>query len=290
MKVFNGVIATSVALVIVAVSSTTHLTSCVKETIHDTTTVVVRDTIIKEIVDTIIQTDTICRLDNGLVAHYNFTDGSLLDETENHNDIIFNNASNAPDSKGTADNAFLFNGNSNYMRVANSSSLNPQNITLMARVKVNDFYQGTCHFSEILGKGYTDITSGFYVLRVADPFGHCYDAPDETKEFFLGGFGNNNPEGAAAGVASDTSFVQKDNWYTVVYTYDGTKSSIYVNGKLKAVQEKTVPFTPNTQDMFIGKNEDPSFPYWFNGVIDEIRIYNRAVTSCEAASLSISNE
>jgi hypothetical protein len=176
------------------------------------------------------------------------------------------------------------------MRVANSASLNPQNITMMARVKVNDFYMGTCHFSEIIGKGNTDIINGFYVMRIADPFGHCYEVPDVTKEFFIGGFGNNIPEGSAAGVMADTAFVQKDNWYTVVYTYDGIKSSIYVNGKLKAVQEKSAPFTANERDVFIGRHEDPSFPYWFNGVIDEIRIYNRAISCYEAAALSTLSE
>jgi hypothetical protein len=284
MKLFKGIVAPSVVLLIVALSSTIHFTSCVKETVHDTTTVTIRDTIIK--VDTLIQTDTICKLDIGLVAHYNFTEGSLLDETENHNDIIFSNATTTQDKKGTANNAYLFDGSTSYMRVANSTSLNPQNITMMARVKVNDFYMGTCHFSEIIGKGYTDVTNGFYALRIADPFGHCYEAPDVNKEFFIGGFGNNIPEGSAAGVMADTSFVQKDGWYTVVYTYDGAKSSIYVNGKLKGELVKSAPFTPNTNDVFIGKNEDVSFPYWFNGVIDEIRIYDRAVSCYEAAALS----
>lgn len=32
-------------------------------------------------------------------------------------------------------------------------------------------------------------------------------------------------------------------------------------------------------DLLIGKNADPNglYPNWFNGVIDEIRIYNRAI-------------
>lgn len=286
MKLFKSLIASSAALSVILLSTSIHLTSCEKETVHDTTTIVVRDTIIREITDTLIVTDTICKLDIGLVAHYNFTGGSLLDETENHNDIVFSSATKAPDKKGEADNAYLFDGSSSYMQVANSASLNPQNITMMARIKVNDFYMGTCHFSDIISKGATDITNGLYVLRIADPYGHCYDVPDVTKEFFVAGFGNNIPEGSAAGAMADTSFIQKDNWYTVVYTYDGAKSSIYVNGKLKAVQEKPVTFTANERDVFIGRHEDPSFPYWFNGVIDELRIYDRAVSCYEAAALS----
>jgi len=273
---------------VIALFSSVNLTSCTKtNTVHDTTTVTVRDTIIKVETDTLVQIDTVCKLQLGLVAHYNFTDGSLLDLTENHNDIIFNSATPTEDVKGEPGNAYLFNGADSYMKVSNSTSLNPQNITLMARIKVNDFYQGTCHFSELIGKGSPDYAEGFYVLRIADPFGHCFDLPDETKEFFIGGYGDNNPEGTAAGVMADTSFIQKDKWYTVIYTYDGAESKMYVNGKLKAVAAKTVTFHANNQDLYIGRHEDPNFPYLFNGVMDEVRIYNRAVNAKEAEVLSI---
>jgi hypothetical protein len=285
MKVFKGIIASGAALFIISLSSSVNLTSCTKELENDT--ILIHDTIIHEKVDTLIQVDTICKLDLGLVAHYNFTDGSLLDETDNHNDIIFNSATSTSDKAGNADNAYLFDGSTSYMRVANSTSLNPNGkITIMARVKVNDFYRGTCHFSEIVGKGSSDAIEGFYVMRIADPYGHCYDEPDTTKEYFMGAYGDNVPEGTSAGSLADTAFIQKDNWYTVVYTYDGAKSKVYVNGHLKSVSEKTVTFTPNDHDLYIGRHEDPSFPYWFNGVIDEVRIYDRAVSCYEAAALS----
>jgi hypothetical protein len=287
MKFYKGIIASGAALLVVSLSSTVNLTSCTKELENDTITVQIHDTIIKEKVDTIIQVDTICKLDLGLVAHYNFTDGSLLDETDNHNDIVFNSATLTADKAGNADNAYLFDGSTSYMRVANSPSLNPNGkITIMARVKANDFYMGTCHFSEIVGKGYPDIIQGLYVMRIADPYGHCYDAPDVTKEYFMGAYGDDIPEGTAAGAFADTAFIQKDTWYTAIYTYDGSKAKVYVNGQLKSESEKTVTFTPNDHDLYIGRHEDPAFPYWFNGVIDEVRIYDRAISCYEVAALS----
>ena len=285
---FKMVLGSGAVIGAVAFFSSFNLTSCTKTTtVHDTTIVTVRDTIIKTETDTIIQIDTVCKLQLGLVAHYNFTNGSLLDLTDNHNDIVFNSATPTADVKGEANNAYLFNGTDNYMRVPNSPSLNPQRITLMARIKINGFYQGTCHANEIIGKGSPDYAEGFYVLRITDPYGFCYNLPDETKEFFAGGYGDNNPEGSAAGVAADTAYLQKDKWYTAVFTYDGTQSKMYVNGKLKAVQSKTTTFNANHQDLYIGRHEDPNFPYLFNGVIDEIRIYDRAVNAKEAEILSI---
>lgn len=284
LKVLFG---SGVVFGVVSLFSSIHLTSCTKETVHDTTTVTVHDTITKIETDTLIQIDTVCRLRLGLVAHYNFKNGSLLDLTDNHNDIIDYSATPTEDIKGEPDNAFLFDGAHDFMRVANSSSLNPHNITLMARVKVNGFYQGTCHFSDLISKGSTDYVNGFYVLRIADPYGHCFDLPDETKEFFVGGFGDNDVQGAAAGVMGDTSYIQKGRWYTVVYTYDGSTSKIYVNGKLKNEAAKAVTSSGNNNDLFIGRHEDASFPYYFNGIMDEVRIYDRAVNAKEAEVLSI---
>jgi len=56
-------------------------------------------------------------------------------------------------------------------------------------------------------------------------------------------------------------------------------SKFYVNGVLISTATKSVSLTPNSLDLFIGRNDDPTslFPYWLNGVIDEIRIYNRAL-------------
>src|SRR5689334_14005904 len=124
LKVLFG---SGVVFGVISLFSSVHLTSCTKETIHDT--------IIQIETDTLVQVDTVCRLQLGLVAHYNFKDGSLLDLTDNHNDIVENTATPTEDIKGVANNAYLFDGTNDFMRVPNSPSLNPHNITLMARVK-----------------------------------------------------------------------------------------------------------------------------------------------------------
>ena len=47
-----------------------------------------------------------------------------------------------------------------------------------------------------------------------------------------------------------------------------------------------MPFTDNSSDLYIGKHEDPPYPYYFNGIIDEIRIYNRALPAGAVQQLS----
>src|SRR5258708_3214339 len=133
-----------------AVTITSPISSCNKKVIiHDTTTVVVKDTV------TIIDTVGCCNINSDMVAYYTFTGGSLKDSSGNHNDIIFNNATKTTDRFGNPNGAYLFDGSSSYMRVTNSATLSPAHaITIMAIVKVNGFYMGQCHANQILGKGY----------------------------------------------------------------------------------------------------------------------------------------
>ncbi len=217
---------------------------------------------------------------SGLVAYYNFNGGSLNDGSGYGNNITFNNATQTSDRFGNANNAYLFNGTSNYMQVPNSASLNPNNITLMAIFQVNDYYHGLCHVNQLFGKGTPDNIDGFYALRFSDFVLNCTDSLDTNNEKFLGAF-------SGAGGAPDTPLVKTGQWYNLVFTYDGNDAKLYLNGELKGSWQITVSFVANSHDIFIGRHEDNiQYPYWFNGVIDEIRIYNRALPQGAVKQLS----
>jgi len=289
MKLFYSLLGT-VLFYLVFLASSTQMTGCAKTTVeHDTTIKTVTDTLIKTVRDTVTVKDTltlrdtIYTLTDGMVAYYNFNGGNLNDSSGNNNDIVFNNASPAADRFGVSNNAYAFDGVNSYMRIPNSTSLNPANsITIFAIVKVNGFYKGPCHINQILGKGVPDDVTGYYALRFDDPNlvdgSGCYTAPDTTKEFFYGSYGDNIPNGAAAGAFNDSfPYIHPGEWANVAFTYNGTVSKVYLNGALLATYSKTVPFTPNVQDLLIGKTDSNIFPYYFNGIIDEIRIYNKAI-------------
>ncbi len=279
------------------ISFSTSITSCSKKTVtvHDTTTIIVRDTV--TIQDTVVINDTLGNLSDGLVAYYNFNNGNLNDSSGNGNNITFNNATLTADRFGNANNAYLFDGSTSYMEIKNSTSLNPtNNITIYAIVKVYGFNEASCHGNQILSKGYPYNTNGFYNLAffaANNGIGGCSPTVDTTQELFDGSYGDDNPQGSNAGVAgnstADSIWVQKYQWYTLVYTYDGATAKFYVNGALakKIDYPSGIPFTPNSNDLFIGKHENPAFPYFFNGVIDEVRIYNKAITDQQVGYLSI---
>ena len=253
------------------------LSSCQKS-VNDTITVYKHDTTVIVKTDTVNHNDTVYDITSGLVAYYNFNSGSLHDSSGYGNDIIFNNAAPTADRFGHANNAYLFDGSSSYMQVHNSPSLNPDNITLYAIVKVNGFYAGKCSGNNILVKCSTDEVDGFYVLCFFDTTNACTLAPPNPQtEIAYGSYGDNIPNGSASGAGDKSSAVQTGVWYKFAFTYDGITARFYVNGVLKSSVAKMLPFTDNPYDLFIGRENDATYPYWFNGVIDEIRIYNRAL-------------
>ena len=152
----------------------------------------------------------------------------------------------------------------------------------MATIKIKGYYSANCVSNQVFGKGWNDFINGFYVMRFGSSVG-CNAAIDTSKEFFGCSYGNLNGQAGA----SDNSFIQSNKWYNVVYTYADGESRIYVDGVLKNTGFQTVLFTPNDQELYIGKHGDPQYPYYFNGIIDEVRIYNKAL--CAAAVTQLYN-
>jgi len=284
MKVLRSVAGLSF-LIIMLFSVEANFTSCKKDVITDT--VIIKDTIrIKDTVRIVDSSTCSCyNLTDSLVAYYNFNNGSLKDSSGRGNHITFNNAVATADRFGKANNAYLFNGTSSYMRVPNSASLNPAGaISLMAIVKMNGFYGGTCHGNQIFQKGTKDQNQGVYSLRVADITSDCNVAVDTAKERAWGFYGD---YGASASGFDLSRYVRTNTWMVLVLTYDGSSTKFYVDGALKGSSTGTAVFTPNAFDLFIGRAESPDYPYWWNGIIDEVRIYNKAL--CEGAVKQLSS-
>jgi hypothetical protein len=252
----------SIAAYFLLFTTGTQFSACTKtNTVHDT--------LIKK--DTVIRKDTIYDLTEGLVAYYNFNNGTLKDSSSFKNDIFFSNATKTADRFGNANNAYLFDGTTSYMQVKNSTSLNPSAITMMAIIKLNGFYRGPSYGNQIFMKGYSDNAQGIYGLRI-QPL--VFNSPDTAKDFPSGYFGDG---GSFANVTDTTYFFRTGKWVKLVTTYDGVQSKIYIDGQLKNAFAGGGAFTQTANDLFIGRHENPSFPFWFNGIIDEVRIYNRAL-------------
>ncbi len=132
-------------------------------------------------------------------------------------------------------------------------------------------------------KGDADFLPGNYVIRFDD---NAYTSQNNCNTSIVDTI-HQNFYGINAQVASPgyTPYINKNEWYCVVYTYDGTTGKLYVDGVLENSQIVPGVSITNTYDLFFGKLNSESFPYWFNGTMDEVRIYNRAINNLEVVSL-----
>jgi len=73
------------------------------------------------------------------------------------------------------------------------------------------------------------------------------------------------------------------NWHHIVMTFDGSKIKCYVDSVLKVDKSAPGSITKTDDSVFIGTTGTGSShsTNYFKGLIDEVRIYNRALTASE---------
>jgi hypothetical protein len=103
-------------------------------------------------------------------------------------------------------------------------------------------------------------------------------------QFAFGGSGRGWPG------ASSATQVGMNEWHYICGTYDKTNGgSIYIDGVLDGTNADTGGIDVDTWNVWIGGNEEDQGwrPYrLFDGQIDEVRIYSRALSADEVAALA----
>ncbi len=107
-----------------------------------------------------------------------------------------------------------------------------------------------------------------YVLRVGG---------NGVVDFVIG-------DGTWHSVTSDDYAIQTNIWYHLVALYDGTTQKIYVNGVLVASVTATFTFLPGTHVTTIG-GASLLENRFFDGQIDEVAIWDTALSSSEVTTL-----
>ncbi len=83
-------------------------------------------------------------------------------------------------------------------------------------------------------------------------------------------------------------------WHHVASTYDGSAMKLYIDGSMVAERSQSGNLKPMEPTSFLsigsedGRTHNPSLPgtRYFNGLIDEVAIYNQALSADEIASIS----
>jgi hypothetical protein len=203
---------------------------------------------------------------NGLVGYWPFN-GNANDQSGNGNNGTVNGATLTADRNGNANAAYSFDGVNDWININNSNSLNPPSqITISAWV--NTLAYNVSNASMVVNKGW-DQGPGHYDLLVF--------SPNNKSRFVIG---------SNISVESN-SIININQWTLITASIDSLTMKIYVNGTLEntVLQNNNNSFGTNTDPLYIGKHDYNNFPYYFNGKIDDIAIWNRALTQNEITQL-----
>jgi len=219
-----------------------------------------------QVISLLVMSQASAQPTSGLIGYWKFDEGS--GNVANDNSGMGNHGTiyGAFWTEGMVRKALSFDGVDDYVYVPHSSSLNDysQGLTLMAWIKTDNVSK----FKQMIiekgnGTGY---------------FGTDYalDLLEDNLFFGIGG----SEQWVVYVVLPD--ILKPNEWYHVAGTWNRTNWAIYINGQLKAQGENfsNSPLNFTDNPLYVGQVGNY---YWtfFNGIIDEPRIYNRGLTADE---------
>jgi hypothetical protein len=204
-------------------------------------------------------------LTNGLVAYYPFN-GNANDASGHGINATNNTATLTADRFGNANQAYSFNGANSYMGFANVPTAQTNNWTISSWIKPASLSQ----LGTVVSVGYDSGLSG------ANGFQTCVNSGNSG---IAGGYFT-AIYGGISTYNSGYAFTSTTNWTHIVLLRTNGVASFYVNGTQIGGTVSTTPHIPTA--FTIGSCAGVRF---FNGAIDDVRIYNRALTPTEVAQL-----
>jgi hypothetical protein len=211
-------------------------------------------------IDSITFTTSI--INDGLVAYYPFN-GNANDESENDRDLSNFGASLSSDRFGNSNSAYFFNGTSSYLQANNYPSLLTE-FSYSAWISITD-------------PGTIDKNNNFGCYGIESPGVSVWDFAYNKNTSLLWIFDRTNSE-------FSTNLNLDLQWVHIIVIYNNTTRNLYINGNLI-----------NTENIYTPISSLPSYNFRigthingaqkFQGAIDDIRIYNRALNESEIDAL-----
>jgi hypothetical protein len=200
---------------------------------------------------------------SGLVGGWSFDAGSgatVADMSGNGNNGTITGATWVAGRYGSA---LSFNGSSNIVNVPASASLNLTNsMTLAAWIMP------------------TAAQSGWRTILQRQPDSFFLNGSNGAGALYPAGGGT---FAGATQWASGSSASPVNAWTHVAITYDGTTLKLYVNGVMVNSKPVTGAMSTTTGVLSMGGNQP--WGEFFQGVIDEPQIYNRALNAAEMQTI-----
>lgn len=183
-----------------------------------------------------------------------------------------NNATSSRKTIGKLGQGFRFGGaNTGGIDIGASSALTPNRVTVSAWINAKQ--PQTWGYNYIYSNTRDNCATGLNGISLGVVVGGVLRSQ----------FCNN---GSIYNVTSSVP-IATSTWTHVAFTYDGARMTQYINGTPNGTRTLTVdPGTPASFDTYIGSmGFNGGTTYTFNGSLDDIRVYNRALSDAEVKQL-----
>jgi chitodextrinase len=200
----------------------------------------------------------------GLIGYWNFDEGSGTVAHDTSGSGFNGTVNGAVWTIGEINGALSFNGGTAYVVTPNIALANTFSVS--AWVNPATKLVGYARFLE------TQFNVGLYL--------GVNSSGTKYKFIVNSGSGSTGGCGLAFGCAEGGTVTA--GWHLVTATYDGTTATLYVDGAVVASDTFTAPSAQNLP-LYVGRYYAGG--YGWNGSVDEVRLYNRALTATEVASI-----
>uniref|UniRef100_UPI000B3606BC LamG domain-containing protein n=1 Tax=Crenothrix polyspora TaxID=360316 RepID=UPI000B3606BC len=221
-------------------------------------------------------------LTTGLVAHWSFDDCTAKDNSGNGHDGTINGNPECVD--GINGKAFSFNGTNSYINIPDEQSVfTPENMTISVFIKPSDNQNTTSGVPIILDKSHALSPSSAWVIEES-PL--TYQTDSKNLSFFFGYFSLDT--GSFVQSSETQEMITTSNvWNHLLVVKEGSNVKNYLNGVLiSSVTYSGSNIKTNANPLFIGAvNADDGIRAFYTGLVDDVRIYNRALSEAEVQSL-----
>jgi hypothetical protein len=219
-------------------------------------------------------------LTQGLVGYWPFC-GNANDDSGNGNNGTVNGATLTTDRFGNANGAYSFNGINNWIDIQNNSTINFQNefsISLWLNTNQNNINAG------LIGK-WNDFNGT--LLGGQEEF--AITVNDNVANTMFALLRTNTSPNTNFQVQFDNSGYNGNQWNLYTYVFSNNNISLYKNGTLVGTSATTGTIVNYIQNLEIGRygggQPTSGGNTHFSGTLDDIGIWNRALTTQEITQL-----
>ncbi|HED36924.1 MAG TPA: T9SS type A sorting domain-containing protein, partial [Ignavibacteria bacterium] len=194
-----------------------------------------------------------------LAAYYPFN-GNADDFSGFNNNGIVHNVTLTADRFNNPNSAYYFNGVNSFIEVPSDSNLNFQkSITINFWIKIDNF---PAREEYVISHG--SYENRWKISILTDKYLRWTIHTSDTK--------NNG----IIDLDSETK-LKRNTWYNISVLYDGVDCEIYLNGNLDSFSPWSGSILKTSIPLTIGQMLPNNNNYNFNGILDDIRIYNYAL-------------